>query len=95
MGRDLALNKPQILCGACIVPPETPDNPQIDDEVFCPQCKRVDTVEKAMEDANRHATHLASRALEQRMLQDGHAVRTVTPTRAPIKNLRWISSLPQ
>ena len=91
----MPLNKTPILCGTCIVAPEAPENPKAEDELRCPQCKQVDTIEKAVEDARRHATHAAKRTLEQRMMKDGRTVRNVTPTRAPIKNLRWISNLPQ
>ena len=91
----MALNKPQILCGECVVPVEAPDNPMAQDELRCPQCDRADTVEKAVDDARRHATHAAKRALEKRRMDGGQTVRNITPTRAPIKNLRWISNLPQ
>ena len=91
--REMAPNQPKILCGECIVPPEAPENPRAEDELRCPQCKRADTVERAVEDARRHATHAAKRALEQRMIQDGRTVRNITPTRSPIKNLRWISNI--
>lgn len=89
----MSLNKPQILCGVCVVPPEVPQNPQAKDELRCPQCQQADTVEKAVDDARRHATHAAKRDLEQRMMKNGRVVRNVTPTRAPIKNLRWISNI--
>ena len=89
----MALKKPQILCGECMVAAETPENPSAEDELRCPQCKRADTIEKALEDARRHATHAAKRALEKRMIEDGATVRNITPTRVPIKNLRWISNL--
>lgn len=89
----MPLNQPQLLCGTCIVPPEAPENPKAADELRCPQCKQVDTVEKAVGDARRHATHAAKRALEKRMLADGRTVRNPTQTRVPIKNLRWISGL--
>lgn len=90
----MALKKPQILCGTCMVAAEAPENPAASDELRCPQCNHADTVEKAVEDARRHATHAAKRALEKRMIEGGGTVRNVTPTRVPIKNLRWISSLP-
>ncbi|MEO1025044.1 MAG: hypothetical protein AAFX07_05760 [Pseudomonadota bacterium] len=89
----MALNKPQILCGTCMVAAIAPENPSASDELRCPNCNRADTVEKAVEDARWHATHTAKRALEKRMIEDGETVRNITPTRAPIKNLRWISNL--
>ncbi len=91
----MPLNTPKILCAECIVPADAPQNPKAEDELRCPQCKQVDTIERAVEDARRHATHTAKRTLEQRMMKDGRTVRNITPTRAPIKNLRWISNLPQ
>lgn len=90
----MALKKPQILCGVCMVAAVAPENPDASDELRCPNCDRADTIEKALEDARRHATHTAKRALEKRMIEDGGTVRNLTPTRVPIKNLRWISNLP-
>ena len=89
----MPLNTPKILCGECIVPADAPENPKAEDELHCPQCKRADTVEKAVEDARRHATRAAKRDLEKRMMKDGKTVRNITPTQAPIKNLRWISGV--
>lgn len=91
----MALTKPQILCGVCVVPVEAPERPAADDVLRCPKCHRTDTIERAVEDARRHATHAAKRALEKRRMEKGDTVRHLTPTRAPIKNLRWISNIPQ
>ena len=84
---------PVILCGECIVPPEKTE--MLDDagQIQCPVCQKVDTVENALEDARRHATHAATRELERKMEKGGRVLRSRTPTRAPIKNLRWVSNL--
>lgn len=84
---------PVILCGECIVQPEKAE--MLDDagQIRCPVCQKTDTVENALADARRHATHAATRQLERRMEENGRVLRSRTPTRAPIKNLQWISNL--
>jgi len=69
-----------------------PENPSESDELRCPECDRVDTVSKAVDDARRHATHIAKRAFEQKMLDSGRALSRRTPTAAPERSLRWISN---
>ena len=86
---------PKILCGACIVVAEIPKNPSEADELRCPECERVDTVARGLDDARRHATHLAKRALEKKLEENGRTVQRRTPTVAPERNLRWISSYPE
>ena len=90
----MAQETPKILCGECIVIAEVPKDPSDDDQLRCPECERVDTVGKALDDARRHATHLAKRALEKKLQEDGRPVQRRTPTLAPDRNLRWISSYP-
>lgn len=86
----LLKGSPTLLCGVCIVPPE---RPEAANTVRCPQCQQEDSVDKALDDARHHATHLARRALEDRRLAEGDIVRTRTPSVMPVKNLRWISGL--
>lgn len=81
----------QIYCGHCIVPPDVPKNAKLTDEVVCPQCSQRDTVKRVLSQARVHATHLAARELEQKRRENGDLVRSFTPTRAPIKALRWIT----
>lgn len=84
-----------VLCGRCIQPPDVPENPNPQDEVRCPQCGMTDTVSRVLSQARHHATHLAARDLDHRRTKKGETVRSFTPTRAPIKALRWISGLRQ
>ena len=82
-----------ILCATCNVPVEAPESPQPTDKVRCPVCAQEDTVENVLIDARAHATHAATRKLERKMEKRGRSVRSPTPTRAPVKNLHWISNL--
>lgn len=82
-----------VLCGRCLEQPDVPDNPKQTDEVRCPQCGSTDTVSRALSQARHHATHIAARDLERRRAERGETVRNSTPTRAPMKALKWISGL--
>ena len=88
----MAAGTAKILCGQCIVPADMPDDPASGGELRCPACDRVDTVEKAVEDARRHATHMAKRAFEKKLLAQGRPLSRRTPTTAPERSLRWISN---
>lgn len=83
--------QPSILCGDCSVTAVIPKNATPDDELFCPTCKRVDTVGHAAAEARIHATHVAERAFENRMLARGRALSRRVPSKAPARSLRWIS----
>jgi hypothetical protein len=61
--------------------------------VECPVCGATDSVESVLAQARHHATHLAKRDLEERRIRRGSRLRNITPTRAPVKDLRWISGL--
>jgi hypothetical protein len=61
------------------------------DEVHCPNCGARDTVSRVLSQARHHATHLAARDLEARRKARGEDVRRLTPTRMPLKALKWIS----
>ena len=84
---------PVVLCGRCIVRPEVPANPKPSDQVLCPVCGATETVERVLTQARHHATHLARRDLEERRIRSGAQLRNITPTRAPVKVLDWISGL--
>lgn len=82
-----------VLCGRCFRQPAVPRNPKAGDEVRCPECGSTDTVSRVLSQARQHATHLAARDLERRRKERGENVRNVTPTRVPLKTLKWISGL--
>ena len=84
---------PVVLCGRCVVRPDVPENPKPGDEVSCPVCGARDSVERVLSQARHHATHLATRDLEERRIRRGSRLRHITPTRSPVKVLRWISGL--
>jgi hypothetical protein len=84
---------PVVLCGRCIQPPEVPLNPKPGDEVHCLSCGARDTVSRVLSQARHHATHLAARDLDLRRAQKGERPRSPTPTRMPMKALKWISGL--
>ena len=84
---------PVVLCGRCIRPPEVPQNPKSGDEVQCPTCGARDTVSRVLSQARHHATHLAARDFDRRRAEKGERVRSFTPTRVPLKALKWISGL--
>lgn len=82
----------RILCGLCLTEADVPENPCDTDELRCPVCHRVDSVGNAVRDARSHATHIAERAFEQKMLDRGRALSRRTPSAAPVRSLRWISN---
>lgn len=83
--------QPSILCGACGVNAVLPKNAKPEHELHCPACKRVDSVGKAAAEARIHATHIAERAFENRMLARGRALSRRVPSKVPARSLRWIS----
>jgi len=87
----MSLGATKIMCGQCLTIAEMPENPADDAELRCPVCERSDTMAKATSDARHHATHMAKRALEQKMMDQGRNLNTRTPTRSP-NRLRWISN---
>ncbi len=89
----MAKGSPVVLCGKCVVRPDVPANPKPDDMVECPVCGASDSVERVLSQARHHATHIAARDLEGRRMRRGSRLRNITPTRAPVKVLRWISGL--
>ena len=84
---------PVVLCGRCAVRPDVPKNPKPGDTVSCPVCGSSDSVARVLSQARHHATHLAARELEDRRMRRGSRLRHITPARAPVKLLRWISGL--
>lgn len=88
----MAMQMTRILCGRCLTAAEVPENPRDTDVLRCPACEQVDTVGNAVSDARHHATHIAERAFEQRMLRRGRALSRRTPSVAPVRSLRWISN---
>lgn len=89
----MAAETAKILCGHCIVPADMPENPSGEDTLCCPVCDREDTVDRAVEEARRHATHMAEIAFEKRQMERGRPLSRRVPSVAPERSLRWISNL--
>lgn len=88
----MPVHAPKILCGECIVAVDLPERPTGKEEIRCPSCDHSDTLENAVNQARRHATHIAQRAFEKRMLRAGRPLSRRTPTAFPERSLRWISN---
>lgn len=88
----MPLHVPRIVCRACVVAIDLPENPSSSDQIRCPRCDQSDTLGNAVDQARRHATHMAERALEAKLQRSGRPVSRRTPTVFPERSLRWISN---
>ncbi len=80
-----------IFCAACAVRVVPPRRAMPEHEVTCPCCKATDSLTRVLSDARSHATHLAKREYDRRMAEAGRELTYRTPTRIPLRSLRWIT----
>jgi len=89
----MPLHVPKIICGACGVAVDLPTTPAARAEIRCPSCNQSDTLDSAVAQARRHATHMTQRAFEKKMQRAGRPLSRRTPSAIPERSLKWISNL--